>query len=239
MRWNSSGPSSRRPDRTTTIGRRPSSPVRRPAFDCLERREVLSAVSPLRPARAGDAAALFASPSAPTPGFVPMFNGANTAGWFNPYDWGRAVARNGRILLSGDKKFFLVTKQTYANFIFQADVRIPPGGNSGVQFRSQYGHNFMTGYQADMDTGNRNWAGGLWDESRGWLARPRRRAPVVPGRWNHYVVAAVGNHIVITVNGTVTVDTHNNIASTGHIALQDHGGPGTYRFKNVEIEVLP
>src|SRR5262249_33957075 len=149
------------------------------------------------------------SASAPPPpamdatGFVPMFNGINTAGWFNPYDWGRAVAKNGQILLSSSKKFFLVTKATYHDFIMQADVRIPPGGNSGIQFRSRAGHNFMEGYQADVDTGDRNWAGGLWFEDKGWLARPARRAPVVPGHWNHYVVQAIGNHFIINVNGKV------------------------------------
>lgn len=175
----------------------------------------------------------------PTSGFVPMFNGASTAGWFNPYDWGRAVVKNGQVLLSGSKKFFLVTKANYSNFIMQADVLIPPDGNSGIQFRSLAFHNLVMGYQADMDTGNRNWAGGLWDEPKGWLARPAHRAPVVAGRWNHYQLEAIGNHIVITVNGKVTVDTHSNLASTGRIALQDHGGPGTYHFRNVEIEVLP
>jgi hypothetical protein len=233
-------------DRSTALGRRAAPAVPRAALESLERREAPSTTSPLAPPRAdlvavppADVAPPVGGRSAPSPGFVQMFNGTNTAGWFNPYEWGRAVAKDGQILLTGDKKFFLVTRQTYANFVLEADVLIPPGGNSGLQFRSQFGHNFMQGYQADMDTGNRNWAGGLWYEDRGWLARPPHRAPVVPGHWNHYVVEAVGNHIIITVNGTVTVDTHNNIASSGHIALQDHGGPGVYHFKNVEIEALP
>jgi hypothetical protein len=226
--------------------RRRAAAVPRAEVESLERRQVLSAVSVFTPPHAdlvpvppADVAAPADGQPAPSPGFVPMFNGINTAGWFTPYDWGRAVARNGQILLTGSKIFFLVSKQTFSNFILEADVLIPPGGNSGVQFRSQFGHNFMRGYQADMDTGNRNWAGGLWFQDGGWLARPHHRAPVVPGHWNHYMVQAIGNHIVITVNGTVTVDAHNNIASTGHIALQDHGSPGVYHFKNVEIEVLP
>jgi hypothetical protein len=212
----------------------------------LERREALSPFPAVPPPRAEFTAvpAMDGNPpvsvlSGDAPGFVPMFNGINTAGWFNPYDWGRTVAKNGQILLAGKKLFFLVTKQTYQNFILEADVLIPPGGNSGVQFRSQYGHNFMQGYQADMDTGNRNWAGGLWYQDRGWLARPTHRAPVVPGHWNHYVVKAIGNHITIMVNGTPTVDTYKTIASNGHIALQDHGSSGVYHFRNVEIEVLP
>jgi hypothetical protein len=233
-------------DRSTSVGRRAAHAVTQPALEPLERREVPSAVSAVGPRQAdlvtvptAEVAPPVGGQSAPSPGFVPMFNGIDTAGWFNPYDWGRAVAKNGQILLTGDKNFFLVTKQTYSNFILEADVLIPPGGNSGVQFRSQYGLNFMQGYQADMDTGNRNWAGGLYFQDRGWLDRPAHRAPVVPGHLNHYVVEAIGNHIVITVNGKVTIDTHNYIASNGHIALQDHGSPGVYHFKNVEIEVLP
>ncbi|MGO9598829.1 MAG: DUF1080 domain-containing protein [Isosphaeraceae bacterium] len=186
-------------------------------------------MSGLSPLQAGD-----------TPGFVPMFNGVNTAGWFNPYDWGRAVAKDGQILLEGAKPFFLVSQKTYKNFILEADVLIPPQGNSGFQFRSQYAHNFVKGYQADVDTTrSRNWAGGLYYQSRGWLVRAHPRAPVIPGQWNHYVVEANGNHIQITVNGTMTVDTYKNIDSNGHIALQDHGTKnGIYRFKNVQIEDL-
>ena len=62
------------------------------------------------------------------PGFVPMFNGTNTAGWFIPFDSGRAVAKNGQILLTGDKKFFLVSEQSYTNFILTADILIPAAG---------------------------------------------------------------------------------------------------------------
>jgi hypothetical protein len=204
---------------------------------CLEDRVVLSDVSGSPPPQSGPAAVV-GSATADSAGFVPMFNGSNLAGWVNPYDWGQAVVKNGEVLLSSKKMFFLVSKQTYQNFIVEADVFIPPGGNSGLQFRSQYGHNSMQGYQADMDTGNRNWAGGLWFQDRGWLARPAHRAPVRPGQWNHYVVTAIDNHITITVNGKVTVDTYNTIASDGHIALQDHGSAGVYRFRNVAIQVL-
>jgi hypothetical protein len=220
--------------------------VASPTIQPLEGRLLLSGGS--RPAHPRIGPALAGSADAgvaPAPGaaavgagFVPMFNAVNTAGWFNPYDWGRAWAQGGQIFLSSPKNFFLVAKQPYSNFILQADVLIPPGGNSGVQFRSRYGHNFMEGYQADMDTGDRNWAGGLWDQTGGWLARPAHRAPVIPGHWNHYEVEAIGDHITIIVNGKVTVDTHNKMASTGYIALQDHGSPGLYHFKDVEIENL-
>jgi hypothetical protein len=215
-------------------------------FDRLEKREVLTLLSALPASRASGPpvvdqapAPSAAPPVGATTGFVPMFNGINLAGWFNPYDWGHAVARGGQVLLSSPKNFFLVTRATYGDFIMQVDVLIPPGGNSGIQFRSIYGHNFVQGPQADMDTGDRNWAGGLWFQDRGWLARPPHRARVVPGHWNHYQLEAVGDHVVITVNGKVTVDVYRKIVPVGHIALQDHGSPGYVQFRNVEIEALP
>jgi len=171
-----------------------------------------------------------------------MFNGVNLDGWVNPFDWGKAVAQGGQILLQGTKNFWLVSRNTYANFILEADVLLPPlaSSNSGLQFRSQYGHNFMKGYQADVDaTHSRNWAGSLYYQTRGWLVFAHPRAPTLPGQWNHYVVEAIGNHIEISVNGTVTVNTYKSIDSVGHIALQDDGfNNGVIRFKNVEIEDL-
>jgi hypothetical protein len=207
----------------------------------LEQREVFSNLGgpPLPTVGPAEVRPAVTVGPADSTGFVPMFNGVDLAGWVNPYDWGRAVVKNGQVLLSSTKKFFLVTKQTYRDFILQADVLIPREGNSGFQFRSQYGHNFIVGYQADVDTSNRNWAGGLWYEPFRWLARPAHRASVIPGHWNHYTVEAVGDHIIITVNGKVSIDTYSKIASDGHIALQDHGGSGVYHFKNLEIEVLP
>jgi hypothetical protein len=242
--WRSRG----RRVRSAAAVRRPRRASRGWTLQALEDRVVLSDVAGLATPRTGPAALGPADAAAPVPapapggtGFVPMFNGKNLDGWLNPYDWGQAaVAQNGDILLTGNKNFFLVSKQTYQNFIVEADVLIPPGGNSGLQFRSQYAHNTMVGYQADMDaTLSRNWAGGLWFQDKRWLVRAHPRAPIKTGHWNHYVVAAIGNHITITVNGKVTVDTYNNIASDGHFALQDHGSPGVYRFRNVEIQVLP
>jgi Domain of Unknown Function (DUF1080) len=213
------------------------------AVQSLERREVLSALSGSSPTRAPAAAVGTANGVEPdqgaAPGFVPMFDGTNTAGWFIPYDSGRAVAKNGQVLLTGDKKFFLVSQKSYTNFILMADVLIPVQGRSGLEFRSSYDHNFVNGYKADVITGGGIRAGGLWSQSRGWLARPSHTAPVVPGHWNHFEVEAIGDHIRILVNNTVTVDTDNNLFADGHIALQDHGTQGgVYRFKNVEIEDL-
>jgi hypothetical protein len=209
----------------------------------LEKREVLSDLSGFSPPR-GRAAAVRSTNAVPSdqataPGFVPMFDGTDLAGWFLPFDYGRAVARHGQILLSGARTFFLVSQKSYTNFILTADILIPAQGRSGLEFRASYRHDYVDGYKADVLTDDLIRAGGLWSQSRGWQARPSETAHVVPGRWNHYEVDAIGDHIRILVNNTVTVDIENSLFTTGRIALQDHGTKGgVYRFKNVEIEDL-
>ncbi len=173
-------------------------------------------------------------------GFVPLFADNSAKGWVVPFPSGRAVVRNGEVRLIGNDKFFLVSKQTFSDFILEADAFVPPSGNSGIQFRSQYRYNFVRGYQADVDTAARNWAGGLYFQGRGWLERANPRAPIARGKWNRYRIEAIGDHIQIFVNNVQTVDYQDaRGAASGHLALQNHGGQGVVvRFRNVRIKEI-
>ena len=69
---------------------------------------------------------------------------------------------------------FLATKKTYRDFILEFEVIIDYGLNSGVQFRSEsiekYLNGRVHGYQCEIETSSRKWAGGIYDEARrGWL----------------------------------------------------------------------
>ena len=97
-------------------------------------------------------------------------------------------------------------------------------GNSGVQFRSvRIPHHEMSGYQADIGEG---YWGSLYDESR-------RNKVLVPAReealkalnktdWNHYVVSAAGDKIVLSINGKRSVEYHEPDA--GHRSFGPAGG---------------
>jgi hypothetical protein len=178
-------------------------------------------------------------------GFKPLFDGKSTNGWTKPYDWGDVAIVDGEIQLTGNKKFFLVTEKTYKNFILEGEVLCPEGGNSGFQFRCHYTKNKLWGYQAEVDTSGRKWAGGLYDEGRrAWLVnlkdKPEAQAAFKNGTWNKYRVEANGDHLKIFVNGVQTVDFHDKEDAEGHIALQHHGEKGlTYKFRNVQIKELP
>ena len=141
-----------------------------------------------------------------------MLNDNSLAEWHNPFDWGEASVVDNEIVLTGEKKFFLVSKESYKDFELEVEVFVPEGGNSGIQFRSHYRPNRLWGYQAEVDTSDRQWAGGLYEEGRrGWLVPLKDNAEAQGafknGQWNKYFIKALGDQIEIRVNGITTVST--------------------------------
>lgn len=188
-------------------------------------------------------------------GFKPLFDGKSLDGWKNPYKHGEAKVVDGEIHLIADNKFFLVTKKTYANFVFEGEVLLPEGNaNSGFMFRAQAEPGKVYGYQSEVDGDpNRKWSGGLYDEGRrAWFISPikgdkeseaafRKRAgdAFKHNDWNTYRITCKGNKITIEVNGVVTTDCEDDKDASGVIGIQHHGEKGqTYKFRNLRIKEL-
>jgi len=180
---------------------------------------------------------------------VSLFDGKTLKQWHNPFSWGKAIVKDKEIVLTGTPKFFLVSKKTYRDFVLDVELNVPIGGNSGVQFRSHYEKKEgkktrLWGYQAEVDTSKRSWAGGLYDEGRrGWLVplkgKPKAQAAFKNGKWNKYRIEAIGQRIRIWVNGVQTVDFKDKADAEGYIALQHHGEKDKiYRFRNIRIRVV-
>lgn len=182
-----------------------------------------------------------------------LFAGEDLQEWHNPYDWGEAWVEDGEIHLRASEKFFLVTDDSYGDFVLEADVRVPDlESNSGIMFRAHVDTNRVWGYQAEVDPSERAWSGGLYDEGRrGWLhpaegdsaAGARfREGPgraFEPGGWNEYRIRAEGDSLEIRVNGTRTTAYRDTVDARGHIGLQHHGEEGKiYRFREVRIREL-
>jgi hypothetical protein len=199
---------------------------------------------------------LSASPlanAAPEEGFVDLLDGRTTAGWTNPYTWGKVWIENGVVNLQAEKKFFLVTEKPYADFIFEGEVKVPePPSNSGFMFRCHVEKNRVFGYQAEVDPTTRQWSGGLYDEGRRkWLVPfegdkaaqaafvKKTKGAFKNGEWNKYRIQCVGDHLQIWVNGVATVDFHDSVDSQGPIGIQHHGEKGkVYQFRNLRIKEL-
>ena len=208
-------------------------------LDTLDRRGFLAAVAAGMALPAADAA---------EDGFEPLFNGEDLTGWQgDPFLWkvedGMVVGRSPGIAYND----FLTTTEEYSDFILRFQIQLVDNvGNSGVQIRSRRvsGSMEMIGYQVDVGP---SWWGSLYDESRRrvTLAAPSEatiKKALKPTDWNDYEVQASGKHIVLKLNGVVTVDyteEDESIEQTGLIGLQVHSGPPLEaRFRNIRIKQL-
>lgn len=168
------------------------------------------------------------------PGWVPLFNGVNLDGWKVLNGTAEYVVEDSMIVgisKMGTPNTFLVTEKDYGDFILEFDYNITAGLNSGVQFRSQslpeYLNGRVHGYQFEMETGERQWSGGIYDEARrDWIyplivnpvARPAHRI----GEWNKARIEAVGPSIRTWVNGVECVSLLDDMTLSGFIGLQVH-----------------
>lgn len=134
-----------------------------------------------------------------------LFDGSSLDGWHQLGSDAQYDAENGVIVgtaKTGAGNSFLTTHKTYSDFILELDVKVDPGLNSGVQFRSQSQDDDerLHGYQLEIDSSSRRWSGGIYDEGRkGWLynlaRNSRARSAFSLSTWNHIRVEAIGTSI--------------------------------------------
>ncbi|GJM32093.1 MAG: hypothetical protein DHS20C18_10940 [Saprospiraceae bacterium] len=146
---------------------------------------------------------------------------------------------------------FLATKKVYSDFILEFEVFVENGLNSGVQFRSlskaDYQNGRVHGYQCEIETSPRKWAGGIYDEARrDWLyplsRNPKGQHAFVSGEWNHYRIEAIGADIRTWINGIQCANLVDDLTAEGFIAFQVHSigekeqEGKTVRWKNIKIK---
>ncbi len=177
-------------------------------------------------------------------GWELLFNGRNLNGWYGrPGLWkvvdGTIVGSSGRRLR---RNTFLISRREFSDFILKVDIKLI-NRNSGVQFRSKVLPRYtVRGYQADATRG-KAW-GNLHGENTGrrvivdgWTGKGQ--TVVRPTKWNHYEIYCRGDHIKVTLNGLVTVDTQDDMYREGVIAFQLHRGrPMSVAFRNIKIKPL-
>lgn len=131
----------------------------------------------------------------------------------------------------------LVTERSYQDVRITAEFYVDsPTANSGIYFRiSDPGRiRDTTAYEANINDERP-------DQEKRSGALVNHAAPSetidTAGKWNTYEVTAEGDHIVIVLNGTTTVDVHDGThANAGPVSLQHLAGE--VRFRNVNIEEL-
>jgi hypothetical protein len=187
-------------------------------------------------------------------GYTLLFNGKNLDGWDG--DPARWSVEDGAIVGSSDGRpfkvntFLIYKKRKYSDFVLKASIKLR-NHNSGIHFRSEQlpGPGWIvSGLQADAsDAGDKSAWGNYYEErgrsrtmmktpDEGWL---KAKSVLRKQDWNTYEVLAEGEHIRLTFNGVVTIDTQEKQRLDGIIALQLHAGEEMrVEFRDLKIKAL-
>jgi len=183
-------------------------------------------------------------------GWVQLFNGKDLTGWkVYPEGTGNWQVKDGAIVGSGRASHLFSERGDYENFHYRVEAKINDGGNSGQYFRTQFGPGFPKGYEAQINSTQRDpiKTGSLYPAFNSKL-RPEEREKLLikeklhkPDEWFTQEVIAQGNHIVIKVNGRTTVDfvDREKTFTKGHFAIQQHDPGGRIEVRKIEVKELP
>jgi hypothetical protein len=178
-------------------------------------------------------AVLPASATAQAGGWTTLLDGSSLAGWRVVGNANWQLGDGGVTATSGSG--FLVSARSYDDFELSLEFWVDEPANSGVFIRCANldviaDRNCYEVNIFDTRPDQTYRTGGIVH-----IAEPSSRIDA-GGRWNTFVIRAQGNRLVVTLNGTQTVDTTNNLFATGPFALQY--AAGTVRFRDVRIRSL-
>ncbi|MFM7839141.1 MAG: DUF1080 domain-containing protein, partial [Chitinophagaceae bacterium] len=183
-----------------------------------------------------------------------LFNGKDLQGWVRKGGSATYQVEKGEIVgrtVPNTPNTFLCTTEEFGDFIFEADLQVDSGFNSGIQFRSQEktedSSHRVYGYQMEIDPSPRAWSGGIYDEGRReWLyipqINPAAKQAFRIGDWNHYRIEAIGPVLRTWVNGIPVSNLVDDLTPRGFIALQVHAIYGEMKpgmqihWKNLRIQ---
>ena len=135
----------------------------------------------------------------------------------------------------GKDPAYLVTKNSYKNFMIRVEFWASDDANSGVFMRCQNPAVIgdETCYEANIFDQRPDPTYGTGAIVKVAAVSPM---PKAGGKWNTYEITVKGNRLVLVLNGVKTVDVQDSKLASGPIALQ--WGRGTIKFRKVEITPL-
>ena len=150
---------------------------------------------------------------------------------------GKWTFKDGVLHGEGGVSHIFSPRGDYENFSYSAELKISDKGNSGEYFRTAFGNGFPSGYEAQVNSTHTDpvRTGSLYNFKK------VTDMLVPPDTWFTQEVTAVGNHIVIKVNGKTTVDfvDEKNTHTKGHFAFQQHNLGSEVSIRNVRVKELP
>lgn len=175
------------------------------------------------------------NPQAAHQGWIKLFDGSTLSGWTAP-DPGEWQMKDG-VLEGRGKVSHLFSPEEYRNLEFKAEVKLNKGGNSGMYFRAAQSGGWPKGYEAQVNnsSGDPRKTGSLY-------ALEDVKDQLVPDDtwWTQHIIA-VGNRIIIKVNGKIVVDyvDAENRYKSGLLAFQQHDPASVVHYRNVAVKKLP
>lgn len=221
------------------------------------------------------AALALTSAQAAEDGWTSLFNGKDLSGWkSNEEVPGVFTVENGELKVSGGRAhlFYVGDKgdASFKNFELKLKVKTTPGSNSGVYFHTQYQEKGWPekGYECQVNSTHTDpkKTGSLYGVVNILALLPDQKepeggrhikvplAPSTDNEWFDYDIKVEGKHIVLSVNGKVTVDhtepegwdpvkmlknMMGRKLGEGTIAIQGHDPKSTTYYKDIFIKVLP
>ncbi len=186
--------------------------------------------------------------------FQNLFDGKDLKGWHEQNGTAKYEVKDGMITgtsVPGSPNSFLVTDQSYGDFILTLEFKVDSTQNSGIQIRSEssadYNNYRVHGYQVEIDPSPRAWSGGIYDEARrGWLYPLTYNHPAQlafkQNQWNKFYIECIGNNIRTWINGVPAAFLIDTMTHRGFIGLQVHAvgsnskvGSHVY-WKNIRIQ---
>ena len=170
-------------------------------------------------------------------GWTSLVDGTKGLDNFNRVGEANWSAADGAIQASqgGKDPAYLVTKNSYKDFVVRAEFWASDDANSGVFIRCQ---------DPTRITDENCYEANIFDQrpdptyGTGAIVKVAKVDPMpkAGGKWNTYEITARGTRLTLVLNGVKTVDVDDSKLASGPFALQ--WGRGTIKFRKVEIKPL-
>jgi hypothetical protein len=170
-------------------------------------------------------------------GWITLIDGANGLDNWNRVGTVNWTAAEGVVQADKSEKGggFLVSKNSYQDFVIRVEFWVSDDANSGIYMRCADPKNITdkSCYEANIFDRRPDPSFGTGAIVHIATVSPM---PKAGGKWNTYEITAKGSRLTVLLNGIQTVDVQDSKFGSGPIALQ--WGRGVVKFRKVQIKPL-
>jgi hypothetical protein len=158
---------------------------------------------------------------------INLFNGENLNGWTltnpkakNGWFVKDGTLNNNPVQPAGQHYNYgnLRTEQEFEDFKLDIDVKVWPGGNSGIYLRGIYEVQVADTHGRPLDSHH---MGGLYSR-----IAPTQNAEKPANEWQHFSITLCDRHLTVILNGKTIIDNQPVLGVTGGALTSDEFKPG-------------